>query len=98
MISIVLDPAIAFENRGPSLTTPEQVKLKGTSLTGNSMDFLRMDGKRGHVTCGNRLAIERQEAFQKFASFEEELLPYLGLVGLYKISHGLIWRKMTPAR
>ena len=39
-----------------------------------SMDYLRMDGKRGHVTCGNRLAIERQESFQKFASLEEELL------------------------
>ena len=38
------------------------------------MDYLRMDGKRGHVTCGNRLAIERQESFQKFASFQEELL------------------------
>ena len=33
-----------------------------------------MDGKRGHVTCGNRLTIERQESFQKFASLEEELL------------------------
>ena len=33
-----------------------------------------MDGKQGHVTCGNRLAIERQESFQKFASLEEELL------------------------
>ena len=31
------------------------------------MDYLRMDGKRGHVTCGNRLAIERQESFQEFA-------------------------------
>ena len=30
-----------------------------------TMDYLRMDGKRGHVTCGNRLAIERQESFQK---------------------------------
>ena len=38
------------------------------------MDYLRMDGKRGHVTCGNRLAIECQESFQKFASLEEELL------------------------
>ena len=40
------------------------------------MDYLpvRMDGKRGHVTCGNRLAIERQESFQKFASLQEELL------------------------
>ena len=38
------------------------------------MDYLRMDGKRGHVTCGNRSAIERQESFQKFASLEEELL------------------------
>ena len=38
------------------------------------MDYLRMDGKRGHVTCGNRLAIERQESFQKLASLEEELL------------------------
>ena len=25
-----------------------------------------MDGKRGHVTCGNQLAIERQESFRKF--------------------------------
>ena len=33
-----------------------------------------MDGKRGHVTCGNRLAIERQESFQKFATLQEELL------------------------
>ena len=39
-----------------------------------SMDYLRMDGKRGHVTCGNRLAIERQESFQKFASLNVELL------------------------
>ena len=38
------------------------------------MDYLRMDGKRGHVTCGNRLAIERQESFKKFASLQEELL------------------------
>ena len=54
---------------------------------------VRMDGKRGHVMCGNRLAIERQESFQKFASFEEELPLCLGLLGLYKISHGLIWGK-----
>ena len=40
----------------------------------SSMDYLRMDGKRGHMTCGNRLAIERQESFQKFASLQEELL------------------------
>ena len=39
-----------------------------------TMNYLRMDGKRDHVTCGNRLAIERQESFQKFASLEEELL------------------------
>ena len=39
-----------------------------------TMDYLRMDGKRGHVTCGNRLEIERQESFQKFASLQEELL------------------------
>ena len=38
------------------------------------MDYLRMDGKRGHMTCGNRLAIECQESFQKFAILEEELL------------------------
>ena len=44
------------------------------SSVGLTMDYLRMDGKRGHVTCGNRLAIERQESFQKFASLEEELL------------------------
>ena len=39
-----------------------------------TMDNLRMDEKRGHLTCGNRLAIERQESFKKFASLEEELL------------------------
>ena len=43
------------------------------------MDYLRMDGKRGHVTCGNRLEIERQESFQKFASLQEELLLCSGL-------------------
>ena len=43
-------------------------------MVGSVMDYLRMDGKRGHVTCGNRLAIERQESFQKVASLEEELL------------------------
>ena len=63
-----------------------------------AMDYLRMDGKRGHVTCGNRLAIERQESFKKFASLEEELLFCSGLLGPYKISHCLIWGKMTPAR
>ena len=57
-----------------------------------------MDGKRGHMTCGNRLAIEREESFQKFASLEEELLLCLGLLGPYEISHGLILGKMTPAR
>ena len=30
--------------------------------------------ERGHVTCRNWLAIERQESFQKFASLQEELL------------------------
>ena len=44
-----------------------------------TMDCLRMDGKRGHVTCGNRLEIERQESFQKFASLQEELLLCSGL-------------------
>ena len=63
-----------------------------------TIDCLRMDGKRSHVTCGNRLAIERKESFQKFASLEEELLLCLGLLGPCKISYGLIWGKMTPAR
>ena len=62
------------------------------------MDYLRMDGKRGHVTCGNRLAIEREESFQKFASLEEKLLLCLVLLGPYKISHGLILGKKTPAQ
>ena len=39
-----------------------------------TLKVLTMDGKRGHVTYGNRLAIERQESFKKFASLEEELL------------------------
>ena len=63
-----------------------------------TMGYLRMDGKRGHVTCGNRLAIERQESFQKFASLEEELLLCSVLLGPCKISHCSIWGKMTPAR
>ena len=62
------------------------------------MDYLRMDGKRGHVTCGNRLTIERQESFQKSASLEEELLFSSSLLGPYKISHCMIWGKMAPAR
>ena len=62
------------------------------------MYYLRMNGKRGHVTCGNRSAIERQESFQKFASLVKEILLCLGLLRPYKISQGLIWGKMTPAR
>ena len=50
---------------------------------GIGMHYLRMDGKRGHVTCGNRLAIECQESFQTFASLEEELLLCSGLLGPY---------------
>ena len=49
------------------------------ALISLTMDCLRMDGKRGHVTCGNRLEIERQESFQKFASLQEELLLCSGL-------------------
>ena len=48
------------------------------------MDYLQMDGKQGHVTCGNRLAIEREESFQKFESLEEELLLCSGLLVPYK--------------
>ena len=62
------------------------------------MDYLRMDWKLGHVTCGNRLLIEREESLQKFASFEVELLPCLGLLGSSKILHALIGEKMTPTR
>ena len=47
---------------------------------------LFMNGwERSHVTRGNRSAIECQESFQKYASFEEELLLCLGLLGPYKI-------------
>ena len=49
-------------------------RLETLGLLRLPMDYLRMDGKRGHVTCGNRLEIERQESFQKFASLQEELL------------------------
>ena len=31
-----------------------------------SIDYLRMGRKQSHVTCGNRLAIERKESFQNF--------------------------------
>ena len=41
------------------------------------------------MTHGNQLAIERQELFKKFASFEEELLLFLGLLGSFKISNDL---------
>ena len=73
-------------------------ELNVLSLKGIAMGYLRMDSKRGHLTCGNRLTIERQESFRKFASFKEELLLCLGLLGPNKISHGLIWGKITPAR
>ena len=48
---------------------------------------------RRHVMCGNRLAIKREESFKKFASFEEELLLCLCLLGSSKILDDLIWRK-----
>ena len=58
-----------------------------------------MDTKQGHMTCGNRLAIEREGSFQKFASFEEEFhLFCLGLLGSSKTSSCcLTLEKMTPA-
>ena len=59
-----------------------------------------MDRKRGHVTCGNQLALKRKESSQKFASFEEELhLLCLGMLGFSKTSLcGLILEKMIPAQ
>ena len=59
-----------------------------------------MDRRRGHVMCGNQLAIEREESFQNFASFEEGLhLLCVGLLGYSKTSSsGLILEKMTPAQ
>ena len=30
------------------------------------MDYLRLDRKQGHMTCGNWLAIECEESFQNF--------------------------------
>ena len=67
---------------------------------GFSMDYSRTDRKRGHVTCGNRLAIEREESFKKFSGFEEELyLLFLGLLGSSKTSScGLILERMTPVQ
>ena len=50
------------------------------------MDHSRMDRKRGHVTCENRLAIEREEVFQKFAIFEAELPLCLDLLGSCKMN------------
>ena len=76
---------------------PDKRNPSSASICLNT-NYLRMDGKRGHVTCGNRLAIERQESFQKFASFKEELLLYLGLLGSYNVLHGLFGIKMTPAQ
>ena len=62
------------ETREPHDIHLRQSYSFGSVAVAGIMDYLRMDGKRGHVTCGNRLAIERQESFQKFASLEEELL------------------------
>ena len=66
-----------------------------------TMDYLRMDRKRGHMTCGNWLAIECKESFYKFASFDSmrKTLALLKPFGLYphkytKISHSLIWGKI----
>ena len=55
-----------------------------------TMDYLRMDGKQGHVKCYQLTA---RNHFKKFASFEEQLLLCLSLLGPYNISHGLIWGK-----
>ena len=59
-----------------------------------------MDGKRGHVTCGNQLAIERQELVKKFAGLEEDqgtpaLLRPVGTLQDFAL---LDMGKMTPAR
>ena len=51
-------------------TLVSKLETLDTSL----LPWIIYDGKRGHVTCGNRLEIERQESFQKFASLQEELL------------------------
>ena len=72
--------------------------LKTAVLTVMDYMYSRMDRKRGHVTCGNQLAIEREESFKKFASFKVELLLCVGLLGSSRISHRLIREKMTPAR
>ena len=59
-----------------------------------------MDGKRGHVTCGNQLAIELQELVKKFAGLEEDqgtpaLLRPVGTLQDFAL---LDMGKMTPAR
>ena len=51
----------------------------GGLLLACTMDYLRMDGKRGHMTCRNQSAIERKESFQTFASFEALLRPLVTL-------------------
>ena len=76
-----------------SIFSQHLLRHQATTIVHHTMDYLQMDEKRGHVTCGNQLAIERHKSFQKFASFEEELFLFLGMSGPYKISHGLIWGK-----
>ena len=63
---------------------------------GNIMDYLPKDEKQGHVTCGNRLAIECLESFQKFTCLEEELLSLLRPVGTLQDFVWLDLGKMTP--
>ena len=39
----------------------------------NNIDYLRMDWKQGHVTCGNRLEIERGLTSCRFASCRSDV-------------------------
>ena len=45
---------MSMDTKGSANDTP-RIPVRAT------MDYLRMDRKQDHVTCGNRLAIEREE-------------------------------------
>ena len=54
-----------------------------------TMDCSRKDGKRGHVMCGNWLAIECEESLKNLpAACEEELLFFYRLPGSSKTLDG----------
>ena len=67
-------------------------------IFGNSMDCLRMDGKQGHVTCGNLVSNRTPGIISKICKLEGGTPALLRPVGTLQDFALLDMGKMTPAR